>query len=249
MKQVLLLLSFSAAASLSAQTTIVNSISDLSFSYSGGTSEASSGAGTLGIQTAKNSSALASLPNTYQLDVGESMTVTFDMALSNEFTGTGTANSFNISFNDNPEYYQVKVNPVLSNNNDLVNNIVFAEDGDNNLGKFNADATFGTSTHTFTFEIQRTGADEMSLSFVSPTISSTERTVTNDVTPISTTFSQFEFSFSSDVWNEDFGGSTNVANISNFSIETTGSVIPEPSTYAMIAGAMVLGLCALRRRK
>ncbi|WP_309396062.1 PEP-CTERM sorting domain-containing protein [Cerasicoccus maritimus] len=229
------------ALTLSAQTTIVSSVSDLTFSYSGGASEASSGAGTLAIETSKNSSATANLPSTYQLAVGETMSITLSLELDNLMADTGS--SFDIAFADGAEYYQVRLNPVTT-----TNGITFSEDGDSNLGKFATDATLGTVTNTMTFTLERTGTDEMSLSFSSPTLSSTTRTATNDVSPISTSFGQIMFDFSGNGWNEDFGGSTIVANLSNLSIETTGTVIPEPSTYAMILGAAVLTLGVMRRR-
>lgn len=239
----ILLLGLSSCFALSASAvTIVSSVSDLTFAYSGGASEAGSSAGSLSIESSKNSDAIASLPASYQLGIGDTMTITFDMSLDNIMADTSS--TFDIRFADDLKFYGVRLNPV-----NTTNAITFDEDADNNLGKFNSDAPMGTSTNTFTFSIERTGADEMSLSFSSPTYSSTTRTQTNDVTPINTIFSDLEFGFTGNGWNEDFGGSTVVATISNLTIDTTGTVIPEPSTYAMMIGASVLALGIMRRRK
>ncbi|WOO41026.1 hypothetical protein [Rubellicoccus peritrichatus] len=241
----ILLLGLSVVLTMSASAvTIVNSVSDLSFSYSGGASEASSGVGSLGIQTSKNGGALASLPNTYSLAVGETMSISFVMQLSDQFVSSASGASFDISFNDGAEFYEVRLNPETT-----ANGMTFGENGDTNLGKFNTDAAFGTIANTFNFTIERTGADEVSLSFSSPTLSSTTRTVTNDVSPINSLFSELNFGFSGNIWNEEFSGLTNVANITSLTIDTTGTVIPEPSTYTMLLGTMILMLGLLRKQK
>lgn len=244
-KQTFLSLGLLGVASLSAQTTIVSSISDLSFTYTGGLSEASSGPGTLGIQTDPNDDAFASLPNAYSLDVGEYMAVTFTAQLSDDFGSASAGNTFNLSLDNGGEFYEARLSVAATGNG-----LTFGETENTNLGKNSLSVLFGDTAHTMTFQIARSALDEMTLSFSSPTLTGgTTFSRTSSATPIDTVFDTFTFGFNGSLWGTDFGGSTNVLNISDFSIETTGTAIPEPSTYAMIAGALALGLCVMRRRK
>ncbi|MGE9296470.1 MAG: PEP-CTERM sorting domain-containing protein, partial [Puniceicoccales bacterium] len=101
------------------------------------------------------------------------------------------------------------------------------------------------------FTLERTGANEMSLSFVSPTLMTTERTVTNDALTISTSFSEIAFRMGGNAWNETFppDSHTPIIDITNFTVSTTGSVIPEPSHYALALGAIAMAGLIIRRRK
>ncbi|WP_269540637.1 PEP-CTERM sorting domain-containing protein [Cerasicoccus fimbriatus] len=239
----ILLLGLSSCFALSANAvTIVSSVSDLTFAYSGGASEAGSSAGSLSIESAKNSDAIASLPASYELGVGETMTISFDMQFDNVLASTSS--TFDIRFADGLTFYGVRLNPVTT-----TNAITFDETSNTNLGKFSTDAGMGTNVNTLTFEVERTGLEEMTLSFSSPQISSTERSRTSTGVPVDSVFSQLAFEFTGSGWNEDFGGSMAIATITNLTIDTTGTVIPEPSTYAMMIGASVLALGIMRRRK
>jgi len=240
--------------------TIVSDINDLSFSYGGGTSENSQGAGSLVINSAKNSYAYASMPGTYDLEIGETFSVTMDVTLDN--TMVDTSSSFALSFSnstvpavganggtiwDDTYFYGVVLLPQNTNNG-----ITFDEGDDSNLGKFDEDQVWGTSTHTLTFTLERTGAEEMTLSFASPTLSSTTRSVNNDIIPLPTTsFDTFGFTFRGNGWNEQFPASSGnriEATIANFSIDTTGTLIPEPSGAALLAMGLA-GFAWLRRRR
>ena len=241
---------FISALSASAAT-VVDEIGDLTFQYQSGASEASSSATALGIQTSKNSYAYASLPNTYEIQDGESITVSFDLTMSDTITGSG--NSFDIGFIDsntpgtasNLGYdYSSQVDPA-----DTANGLQFREGGDANLGKFNTLSGFGTTINSFTFELARTGTEAYELSLTSNLLNST-KTVGNDVIPLATTtFDRVYFAFRGNGWSEDFGGSTAVATVNNFSIDTTGSAVPEPSSFALLTGIGVLALVGGRRRR
>ncbi|WP_309382189.1 PEP-CTERM sorting domain-containing protein [Cerasicoccus frondis] len=235
------------AYSLSA-VTIVSSVSDLTFDFSGGAAEVSSGADTISISTSKNSFATASLPDTYQLGLNETMSITFDLQLDN--VPTNTASTFNINFaNSDGDFYQARVNPLdTDTNGDLTFGEKVGGSSDTNLGKYQLLNSMGITAHQMTLLIERTDVDEMSITYSSPTLS-TPRTVTNDLTTINSIFDEIQFNFGGDAWGEDFDGSPMIATISNLTIDTTGSVIPEPSTYAMVLGASVLTLGIMRRRK
>lgn len=231
------------------QTTVADEIGDLSFSYQAGSSQVSSSATSLSIQTSKNSFASADFSSAYDLGVGDSITVSFSMALDAVFTDTFS--SFDFGFVDStiagsvgvPDLgydYAVQFDPV-----DTSNGIGFREGDDNNLGKFDTSSGFGTNTNTFTFSILRTGADTCDITGDS-NISSVARTVGNDVTPLQTTsFDRFYLAFRGSGWNEDLGSGTAVATLSDFSITTT---VPEPSAYALLSGLLGLSYVMLRRR-
>jgi len=235
---------------LSAQTTIADEVGDLSFAFSGGTSATSSTASSLSIETAKNGNAIASLGSAFTLGVGDSINVSLTFSLDNAVTDTsssvelGFLDSNTASTNgifNNWYDFSVGIDPVTTDNS-----VAFAEGDDNNLGKFDADTTLGTSTHTFNFSLERVAADTLDLTFSSPTVSSTTRTVQNDVIPLQTnTFDNFVIAFRGNGWNEDFGGSSAIATIENFSLTTT---VPEPSSFALLAGLLGLASITVRRR-
>ncbi len=241
-KLLLLGLSSCFALSLNAQTTIVSSISDLTLNYSGGASEAGSGVGEVSIQTSKNSDVNASLPATYQLGVGNSISATFNMALDANFANTSSF--FSVSFGDGVTYYSVRLNPNQSGNSVTT----FQSNGSNIGSKQAQDNTFGIANNEFIFTVTRTATSEYELSFGSATLADPAVSVTT-TSILQDTFNEINFAFDGAGWNENLGSGTAVATISNFSIETDGSVIPEPSTYAMVLGAAVLTLGVMRRRK
>jgi len=215
-----------------AQTTVVNSVTNLTFTYGGGSSEMSNTSGVLQIQSKKNSYAFASLPSAYTLQTGDTLSVTMDLTLDN--SPANTASSLDLSFSDSTTsatggtiwdgsyHYTVDLDPVT-----LSNGLGFSEGDDNNLGKTNLDEIMGTTVHTVTFTLERTGADELTLSFQSPTLKSTAFSRTNDVIPLGTvTFDTFGITFRGNAWNEDFGGSTIIVSIDDFSISTTATSGP-----------------------
>ncbi|MEX2606632.1 MAG: PEP-CTERM sorting domain-containing protein [Kiritimatiellia bacterium] len=228
--------------------TIVNSIDDLSFSYMGGASEDSAGGGSLVVNTSKNSALYASLPNAYVLEnIGDTLTMTLSLALDNVMTDTSSSVSLSFSDSntasatgtrwDSTYDFDVGLNPTST-----ANGIIFGEGDDTNLGKYNLDQPFGTSNHTMTFKLERTGADELSLSYSSPTLSSTTRTVANDVIPVQTfTFDTLGFDFQGNGFNEEFSGSRIKASFSGLTVDTTGSVVPEPASIILL----IVGLAGL----
>ena len=246
------LLGFHLLVGAASGATIVSSVTDLSFTYSGGASQVSSSAGTLVIETSKNSSATAALPAAYQLGtVGSTLGLTFDFAFDNAMSDA--TSSFNIAFGDSStaggyEFF-VRLNPVTTGNG-----ITFSESDDTNLGKSNLDSAFGTTTHTVSFTLERvaagTGLDALELAFSSPTLSATLRSQGNDITPLKTdVFDTFAFGFTGNGFNEEFPASSGNrldATITNFSIATTGSQIPEPRVSMLLAIGM---LSLLRRRR
>jgi len=244
-----LVMALAAASTHAAE--IVGDVGDLDWNYSGGASEASTGAGSLTIQTSKNSAVHASLPAPYELADGQTMTVTltvqlnhvptdgnstFDISLSNSTIGATSGTLHDSTYN-----YKVQLNPLTTGNG-----IQFAEGNDANLGKFNEATAWGTAQHTITFQIENIDPD-MELSVASATLSPTTRKAKNDVTPVqTTTFDTVSMEFRGNAWNEDAGGgATPQATITDFSIETTGTVVPEPAAGASLIG---LGTLLLARR-
>ncbi len=230
---------------------IVGDVNDLDWNYSGGASEASTGAGSLTIQSSKNSSAFASLPGPYQIANGQTITVTLTVQLDHVPTDTNstldvsfsdsTTEATNGTLHDSTYNYKVQLNPVTTGNG-----IQFAEGNDPNLGKFNEATAWGTNQHTITFQIENVAPD-LELSVASPTLSPTTRQVNNDVTPVqTTTFDTVSIEFRGNAWNEDASGGNNPqATITDFSIETTGTLVPEPAAGASLIG---LGTLLLARR-
>ncbi len=127
------LLGFHLLVGAASGATIVSSVTDLSFTYSGGASQVSSSAGTLVIETSKNSSATAALPAAYQLGtVGSTLGLTFDFAFDNAMSDA--TSSFNIAFGDSStaggyEFF-VRLNPVTTGNG-----ITFSESGEVESGQ------------------------------------------------------------------------------------------------------------------
>lgn len=243
-----------AALPVSAQTTtIFSSVSDISFSSEGGASVASNTGGVATFQTGKNSSVWTELPVAYDLaNTGDQISVTFDMTLSS--TSSNTASTIDIVFSDSSTVgttgtrwdgsyeFTAQVDPFATGNG-----VTFRDGAANNLGRFDTDAVFGTSTHTLTLTVERTGADEISVSFVSPSISSTLRT-RPATTPLPTNIvDTFGFAFRGNAWNETDNDIE--ATIANFSMTTNASAVPEPSLYALTLGAIAIGLGILRRRQ
>ncbi|WPJ95173.1 hypothetical protein SH580_17260 [Coraliomargarita algicola] len=219
---------------------VVTQVGDLDFTYLSGSSESNFSASTLDIVTSKNSYVYAELPAVYFIEIGDTMTVSFSFALDNSLVDTES--SFDFGFVDSDGSgavplgydYGVQLDPVTT-----ANGMQFREGDDGNLGKYSTDAAFATDTHTATLVVERTALDTYDLSFSSPSLSSTTRTVQNDIIPLGATeFDTIYFAFRGDAWNEDFGGSSAIMSISNFSINTTA--IPEPRTYAFIFGSLCL---------
>jgi len=94
----------------------------------------------------------------------------------------------------------------------------------------------GSTSRTLVFTIEKTGADAVSL------IASYAGSEILNVTDSSSIFDSFDaFAFS------NFNGASSVDPITFSNISVT-TAVPEPSTYAILAGMMALGLVMLRRR-
>lgn len=225
---------------------IVNDVNALDWTYTNSASESSTGAGSLTIQTSKNSDLYASLPAAYQLADGQTMTVTLTVQL--DYIPADTSSTMDISLSDSTTgatggtlhdstyNFKVQLNPVTTGNG-----IQFAEGNDTNLGKFNEATAWGTNQHTITFQVQN-AAPDMTLLVSSPTLSPTQRSADNDVTPVQTaTFDTVSIEFRGNAWNENGTSGGVKATITNFSIETTGSAVPEPASLGLLSiGALLL---------
>ena len=240
-----------AACGIAQATDVVTNINDLTWGYSGGASEQSTGPDSLTIRTDKNSTGYATLPMRWVLGIGDTMTVTCTAQIDYAVVDTGS--TLDLSFADTQapstggtlygNYYNflVKLTPA-----DTANGVHFAEGEDTNLGKYNEATTWGTTAHKLVFEIERTAANTMELSFTSPTLSPTTRTVENDVTPLGmATCDFFSVEFRGNGWNEN-ANEVDVT-ISKLLIESTGSPIPEPATG--IAAMGLLALLGIARRR
>lgn len=94
------------------------------------------------------------------------------------------------------------------------------------------------TTYTLTFEIEYTSASSVSLTF---TDSKGYSKTATDTVGLFTSFDTFALFLSN-------GGAVTDYTVDNIFISTTAA-IPEPSTYAALIGAGVLGLAAWRRRR
>ncbi|MGE9295826.1 MAG: hypothetical protein ACQKBV_06025, partial [Puniceicoccales bacterium] len=122
-----------ASASASAQV-VVNSVSDLTFDYTGAASQISNSGGTLSFSSSKNTFATAALPNTYELGINDTISTTFTFQVSD--TVVDTQSTFEIRFSDGVNFYDARLNPAVT-----ASGLTFGETTDNNLGKFNLDNT------------------------------------------------------------------------------------------------------------
>jgi len=211
---------------LHSQTEVVSTTNDLVFQYHGGASEIINSNGVLRVKTRKNSAAYATLPDVYSLGLTDAISVTFDLTLSD--VPENTSSQLEISFSDSATLatsgaiwdgsydYTVDLDPVTP-----ANGLGFSEGNDNNLGKTSLPAPLATTTHTVTFTLERIGADTLTLTFSSPTLSSVPFFAENDIIPLGTNdFDTIGLSFRGSAWEETFDGSPLVLTVENFSVTT-----------------------------
>lgn len=226
-------------SSLSSAATIVSSVSDLSFTAISTASVDSNSGGTMVMTSAKNRDVYASLPNTYVMGLDDTMTVAFDIA----FTGTDpivSAATFDIRLGDGTNYYGVGIS-VRSDT--TANGIGFSYSGANNGKVALEEVIADNTTYSFNFEIERSLLTETTMSFQASTIADAgaSRTAGADLSE----FNQILFRYTS-AW--DVSPAPTVT-ISNFSIDTTATPIPEPGQYAAMFGLAVMGLMYFRKKQ
>ena len=133
----------------------------------------------------------------------------------------------NSSTNDQIRYANGVVNPTTSAAGTLVaGSSGFANNADTGI---NLGGVFGNVS--FTYSINGANA---------PVLTMTAGSQTSSYTIAGTAFTEVEVGFR-------FGSSSGIVAMDNLNIAT--SAVPEPSTYAALAGFAVLGLVALRRRE
>ena len=125
--------------------------------------------------------------------------------------------------------------------------------GDARYNLTNTTSSQGTVAHTYRFEIDETGATPTYAFFVDgDTIPQFYDTAGNPVAaPVLTAFGSNNRYLYLDLFDNTISSSSApnaLARIDNLSISVV-TAIPEPSTYAAMAGVLALGLAAWRRRK
>ncbi|MEM7809212.1 MAG: glycoside hydrolase family 16 protein [Planctomycetota bacterium] len=222
----------------------INSVAELTWIDSGNAESSivnHGGNEKLKIKTAKNAAVTAELPTFKNLSAaGSSLTVDFDIRLShvpadaNSTLGIGFADSTTGDY-----FYKVLLDPLAD-----TKGAIFAEGGDNNLGKTGV-LGFGTARHDVTFTLEGLGNGDLILTLVSDLLTNGSASYTLDVLPATTLdLDTIFFEFNGNAWNETFGSSNNRINatITNFSISHN----PEPASLTLAAAA---GLLFLRRRR
>ncbi|MEM6332259.1 MAG: glycoside hydrolase family 16 protein [Planctomycetota bacterium] len=205
----------------------LDSFSDLAWAADGGASASTSG-DTLTVQTSKNSTVTADLPDVADLSfAGSRLSVAFDLDLSH--APSNTSSSFGIGFADSASgdyFFKVLLDPTADSQG-----VVFAEGGDSNLGKF-ATTGFGTGTHRLEFILEGLGNGEIELTLISDLLTNGQATVGLDVLPATTTsIDTLFFEFKGNAWNETFGGNTIVATLTDLTMTQN----PEPGTLAIMS--------------
>lgn len=213
-----ILAALAASPGAASAETVVKSISDLPFTYSGGASEEASTPDSLSIRTSKNSRASASLPASYTVPEGKFISLTLQLTVSNAVETSPSGSFISLSFAGSGHLFGVRLD-VAS----LSNGLIFEETGDLNLAKHDTLAELGTTTHTCVFTLDHIGAGEMLLTFSSPTLIPEPRTAKNDVSPLGTeVFDSFTIGFVGSAWND----SRPVVTISGLEINTNAQTAP-----------------------
>lgn len=204
-----------------------------------------------------------------QLAVGETITVSGSIVYSNaasgasvyvglfnsapetRLTGNSTSASDHTSF-DTPgayygyqSYYTVASNAAGHSIDQRSSNKAFASTtlvGGGNVDDLVSATGASGSSMTFSLSVERTAADTVLISSVYNNNVANLLTYTDSI-GATFSFDTLAFFFSSASLNSN--GST----ITLDNIDVVVTAIPEPSTYALLAGAAMLGLVVLRRRR
>ncbi|MET0262614.1 MAG: hypothetical protein ABW223_06935 [Rariglobus sp.] len=171
--------------------------------------------------------------NATPLAIGESITLSFDFRITNAAGNNDAGLRFGLSSSANTYAFTFGTGTTSGGN--------IVQFGANTVGGSNviytpSGASFAinnTASHTFSLTITRTGGT--SLSFLGSVDANTVSAVTSN--------SISNFTFNNIILGQ--GNTTNDFNIDNVLV----SVIPEPSTYATLAGLVALGLVAFKRSR
>ncbi|MEZ0216672.1 MAG: PEP-CTERM sorting domain-containing protein [Rariglobus sp.] len=181
--------------------------------------------------------------NGASLAIGESITVSFDFRIINTAGNDSAGLRFGLSSSSNTYAFTFGTGTTTGGG--------MAQFGANSVGGTNNIYTASgtpfaindTASHTFSFKITRTSS--ISLSFLGSVDGNTISASTTAANSPSVPTTVSNFNFTSIVLGQ--GGTSNDFNIDN--VNVTLEAIPEPSTYAALAGLSALGLVAFQRRR
>lgn len=173
--------------------------------------------------------------NTTGLVVGESIRLQFDFRLTGPIANDGAGLRF--GFGSSANVYSVTIGTGTASGFGIAQYSSTAVSGTSTGYTTTGSAISVNDTASHTFSLTVTRASATSLSFVASVDASTTTAVTSN--------SISNFTFSRIILGE--GGTTNKFNIDNVLVTT--SLIPEPSSIALLLGACALSTALLKRPK